>query len=257
MLTLRRSLAAVFGLAGAAGLVACALGVVGCWVLYAELIARTDRVFGRAEGALGGLRDDLGQVRDRLRQTEQDLDAVRRREEELAARPPADRNKRRVLSRTAAEGVAPHLGDARRKLVTTTEVALVADGLLDGLAELPLGERVGVDAGRLRGASDQLSDLIGQADRLAGLLAGSAPGVPPDGAADQSARIAESLGRVVAVVDEGVARADDARERVKAWHARVTRWLTRTASVATLILAWAGAGQLSLLMHACRRSRRR
>jgi hypothetical protein len=242
---------AVYGLAGAAGLVACAFGVVGCWVLYAELIARTDRVFGRAEGALGGLRDDLGQVRDRLRQTEQNLNAVRQREEELAARPPADRDKRRVLSWKAVEGASPHLGDARRKLVMATEVALVADGFLDALAELPLGERIGVDVGRLQAVSDQLSELIGQADKMAMLLAGSAPGVTPDGAADQSARIAESLGRVVAAVDEGVARADDARERVGAWHARVTRWLTRTASVATLILAWAGAGQLSLLAHAC------
>ncbi len=257
MRTLRRTLAAALGLAGAAGLVACALGVVGCWVLYAELTARTDRVFGRAEGALGGLRGYLGQVRDRLRQTEQDLDAVRRREEELADRPPADRDKRRALSRTAAEGVALHLGDTRRKLVTATEVALVADGFLDALAELPLGERVGVDAGRLRGASDQLSDLIGQADKMALLLAGSAPGVTHDGAADQSARIAESLGRVVAAVDEGATRADDARERVEAWHARVTRWLMGTAVAVTGVLAWAGAGQLCLLMHACRGSRRR
>src|SRR5687768_17348903 len=123
MHTLRRSLAAVCGLAGAVGLVACITGIVGCWAMYAELTTRTDRVFGRAGGSLSGLRDDLLQVRDRLRQTEQDLDAVRRREEEFAARPSADRDKHRALSRKAVEGASPHLGDARRKLVTATEAA--------------------------------------------------------------------------------------------------------------------------------------
>jgi hypothetical protein len=137
-------------------------------------------------------------------------------------------------------------------LVKATEVALVADGFLDALAEVPLSERVGVDAGRLRGASDQLLELIGQADRLAALLAGSAPGMAPDGAADQSARITEALRRVAAAVDEGATRANEAQERVGAWHARVSRRLTLAAVVGTLILAWAGVGQLSLLAHACR-----
>ncbi|HVK15318.1 MAG TPA: hypothetical protein VM533_00120 [Fimbriiglobus sp.] len=257
MHTLRRSLAAVFGLAGAAGLVACITGIVGCCTLYTELTTRSDRVFGRAKGALSGLRDDLSQVRDRLLQTEQDLNAVQQREEELVTRPSADRDKRRALSRKAVEGASPQIGDARRKLVTATEAALVANGLLDALAELPLGERVGVDADRLRGASDQLSELIGQADRLAVLLAGSAPGVTPGGAADQSARIAEALGRVVAALDEGATRTDDARERVGVWHAQVTRWLALTAVAVTVVLVWAGVGQLCLLVHACRWGRGR
>jgi hypothetical protein len=113
---------------------------------------------------------------------------------------------------------------------------------------LPLGERVGVDADRLRGASDELSDLIGRADKLAALLAGAAPDA--DGVADQSSRIAESLNRVVAAVDDGADRVTVARERVGAWHDRVTCWLTVSAVLVTLILAWAGAGQFSLLIHA-------
>ncbi|HET6574811.1 MAG TPA: hypothetical protein VFG68_14495 [Fimbriiglobus sp.] len=256
MHTLRRSLAAVCGLAGAVGLVACITGIVGCWTLYTELTTRMDRVFGRAEGPLSGLRDDLVQVRDRLRQTEQDLDAVRRREEQLAARPSADRDKRRPLARKPTEDVPSQLGEARRRLVTATETALVVNGFLDALAELPLGERVGIDADRLRNAADELEELIGRGDKLAALLARSAPDPAPEGAAEQSSRIAESLGRVVAAVDEGSTRADVARERVRVWHARVTGWLRWAAVVVTLILMWAGAGQLSLLAHAGRWCRR-
>jgi hypothetical protein len=209
-------------------------------------------MFCRAEGSLGGARDDLVHVRDRRRQTRQEMDAIRRREDELAAHPPADRGGRRGLSRKAAEDVSPRLGDARRKLVTATEAALVVNGFLDALAELSLGERVGIDVDRLRLAADELSALIGRADRLAAHLAGAPSDPAAGGIADQSSRIAESLDRVITAVDEGAARVTSAQERVEAWHARVTGWLTTTAVVVTLILAWAGTGQLSLLVHARR-----
>jgi hypothetical protein len=253
MRALRRALTAVLGTAGAAGLVLCIAGVVGCWALHAEAVSLADRVCGRAESSLGGVRDDLTAARDQLGRTQQELNAIRQREAEFNAGPPADRGGRRPLARKLTGDVPSQLGEARRRLVTATEAALAVNGFLDALAELTLSERVGVDIDRLRGASDALSELIGRGDKLSSLLAASAP--DPAGAADQSSRIAESLGRVVAAVDEGAARADAARAQVGAWRARVTRGLTWAAALVTLILAWVGVGQLSLLAHACRWSR--
>lgn len=250
MRMLRRLFAATLGLAGALGLVVCVAGVVGCWVLHADLTDRTDRVFGRAEGSLDGVQVELVQVRDRLRQTHQELEAVRKREDELAARPQADRVGKRIESRKLVKVADDQLRDAKRMLTTATEAALVVTGFLDALAGLPLGERVGIEPDQLRGASDELSTLIGRADKLSALLAGAAP---DDGtAAAQSSRIAESLDRVVAAVDEGADRTAGARDQVRTWHDRVIDWLTVVAVVITLILVWIGAGHLSLLLHARR-----
>ena len=248
MRLLRRTMAAALGLAGAVGLALCVAAVVGCWVAYAEAVRRVDRTFDRAAGSLGGVRDDLTQVGDRLRETRGELDAIRRREADLAAQPPEERSHRRLISRKAAEGGPPQLTEARQKLVKATEAALVLEGLLDVLAELPLGERVGVEPGPLRDASDRLGELIGRSEQLAATLAKASPN-PADGAAEESTRLSEGLDRIVAAADAGAGRADGAHDRVRAWHARLVRWLTVTAVAVTLLLTWIGLGQLSLLAH--------
>jgi len=248
MTVLRRLVAAVLGTAGAVGVVLCVAGVVGCWVAYAEAVRRADRTFGRAEGALSELRDGLAQAGDRLRVTQDELDAVRKREADLAAQPPAERTLRRAVSRKAVEGVSPQLADARKKLVAATDGALFLEGLLDALAELPLGHRVGVEPDKLRNASDRLGELVGKSDQLAATLAKASPD-PADGAAEESTRLYDLLDRIVAAADAGADRAGSAHDRVRAWHDRVVRWLTVAAAGVTLALVWVGLGQLSLLVH--------
>lgn len=243
----RRLAAAAALLAGGVGLAACVAGVVGTWRLYFEAKERVDRTFGRAIDSLGTVRTELVEVRDRLRETRREVDDIRKREEDLAARPPAERGGRRGASRKAAEDSSPRLGEARKKLVAATELALVVNGTLDALGELPFsGERVGVDAGRLRDAADGLSDVIGRADNLADLLARSSGG---EGAANTElpTRIVERLDRVNETLDDGAERVAGARGRVEAAHTRVVRWLRITAVAVTLLLVWIGAGQFFLL----------
>src|SRR5256885_9384425 len=117
----RRLTGWAFGATGAAGLVLCVAGLVGCWVAYAEVLRRVDRVFGRADGALADVGDSLGRARDMLRRTQAELDAVQQREADLAAQPPAESSARRAISRKAVEAIGPQGVEARDFLVRATE----------------------------------------------------------------------------------------------------------------------------------------
>jgi hypothetical protein len=255
MRILRRALAAVLGVAGATGLILCTAGVVGRWAVYAEAVRRVDRTFGRAGSSLGDVKEGLTHTRDRLRLTRDELDAIHQREADLAARTPTEGISRRAASRKAAAGAGPQLADARRNLVKATEAALVVNGLLDVLAELPLGERVGVETDSLQDASDRLEDVIGRSQKLAATLAKALPN-PADGASEEALQLCGALDKVVAAADAGADRMGTAQERLQTWHARVTRWLTAIAVAVTILLGWVGLGQHSLMVHGYAGARR-
>ncbi|HYH64528.1 MAG TPA: hypothetical protein VD866_07510 [Urbifossiella sp.] len=245
-----RLVAALLGLLGTTGTILCAAGLVGVWVLHSDLVGRADRVFGRAEDRLATARADLGRVAERLQQARREIEAVEKRDEKLAA--PAVKRHRTVLPPSGAASASNQLGQARQILVTATEVGLVADGVLDVLAELPASERVGIDTARLRDASAQLSDLIRTADRLSAAL--PRPADAPD---DHAAGIADRVGRVAATLDEAAGNVHGVRERVVDWHRRTVRALNIAAVVATALLVWIGLGQACLANQGVRRCFRR
>jgi len=244
------------GTAGAIGLVLCIGGIFGCWWVRSEATRRADRTLGRVEDLLADVRDNLGQAGDRMRQTQHELDSIRERETDMAGRPATERNARRSLSRKAMLAVNPQLGDARGKLAQATEVGLVLRGVLDALAEMPLVERAGVAPERLRESSTQLSELTQKAEKLAGSLAGS-PAEPPDSTvADETSRLVEGVGRLVAALDDEATRAYRAREATADQRTQIGRWITLAAAILTAVLIWIGLGQLSLLAHGWKLARR-
>jgi hypothetical protein len=243
------------GAAGAVGLALCVAGAIGVWVGYAEVVRRVDRVFGGADQALVGIQGNLGEATDRLRRTEAELEAVRRREAELASQPPSERPRRREVSRKAVEGLGPGVAEARATLVKATEAALVANGLLDALAELPVVERVNIDTDRLKEASTQLGELTQRSTRLANLLAPAAPA--GDGEVGvESARAVEAVRRPIALAEAGSERLEGARHKIVAARDRLMWWINAVTTVLAAVLVWIAAGQLCLLIHGWKLVRR-
>lgn len=229
----RRLIAALFGLLGTTGTILCAAGVFGVWVLHADLRARADRAFARVEDRLAPTRAELGRAADKLREVGREVEAVEKREGEPAAK------RKRSLPKATAASASSQLGQVRQALVTATEAGLVADGVLDLLAELPAAERVGIDPAKLRDASGQLSDLIRTADRVAGAL--PRPTDEPD-----DPDIAGGVRRVAASLDEAAGHVGDAHARVTEWHNRTVRALVIGAVALTALLVWVGLGQACL-----------
>lgn len=238
----RRLLAALFGLLGATGTILCAAGVVGVWVLHTDLRGRADRAFGLVEDRLAPTRAELGRAADKLREIGREVEAVEKREEEPGAK------RRRAIPKATAAAASSQLGQVRQGLVTATEVGLVADGVLDLLAELPAAERVGIDTAKLRDASGQLSDLIRTADRVAAALPRTADEPDDPG-------IADGVRRVAATLDEAAAHMGGAHARVVEWHQWTVRALLVVAAGVTALLVWIGLGQACLTTAGFRRAR--
>jgi hypothetical protein len=251
----RRLAGLLCGAAGAIGLVLGVAGLVGVWVGHGEVVRRVDRVFDGADRGLADVQENLRHATDRLRETETELEAVRKRETDLATRPPAERPGRREASRKVVEGLGPGVAEARATLVKATEAALVANGWLDALAELPVVERVNVDTDRLKEASAQLAELTERSTRLAELLARGAP--PGDDQVEgETSRAVEAVRRPIALAQAGADRLEGGRQSLEAGHARVLRWINGLAAALTGVLVWIAAGQLSLLIHGWKLTRR-
>jgi hypothetical protein len=255
MRVVRRLAGLLSGAAGATGFVLAAAGLVGVWVGYVEVVRRVDRVFEGADRALAGVQENLRRATDRLRETEAELEAVRKREADLATRPPVERPGRREASRKVVEGLGPGVAEARAILVNATEAALVANGLLDALAELPAVERVNVDTERLKEASAQLAELTEQSTRLAGLLARSAPAAD-DQVGGETSRAVAAVRRPIALTEAGSDRIENGRQSIAAGHVRVLHWINVVAAVLSVVVVWIAAGQLSLLIHGWKLVRR-
>jgi hypothetical protein len=231
------------------GLVLCLAGIAGCWRLYAEVSQRLDSAIDRAESLLVDVQDSLDQIGGRLRQTQQELDAMRQRQANPATDPPGQRTLRDRLSRKAIASAGPQLGMAREKLVKATEIGLVLNGLLDALAELSLVERAGVATDRLQESSDRLGKLIEQAEKLASRAAGSEADQPDATPTEESSRLARLVGQVIAAMEEGADRVSRVRERIVDRHAHITNLIAISSVAMTIVLIWIALGQFSLLVH--------
>ncbi|HKB03057.1 MAG TPA: hypothetical protein VKD90_12605 [Gemmataceae bacterium] len=244
----RRLSGLLFGTAGAVGLLLSVAALVGCWAVYSEVQRRVDRVFGRVDGTLTEIQGNLKQAADRLRRSQLELEAVQKREAELTSQPPAQRGVRRELSRKAVESLGPQLGETREGVAKAVEIGLVANGLLDALAELPIVERINVDTDQLKEVSAQLAELTERSNKLASLLAPAAP-TSDEQVADESSRAVETLRRTIALADAGADRLEGRRQQVADGHSRAGRCIDGTLVVITIVLLWIAAGQLSLLIH--------
>jgi hypothetical protein len=244
----RRLVGFVSGTAGLIGLLLGVAGLGGVWVGYTEVMRRVTDVFDRADQGLAGAQGNLSQATNRLRRTEADLLAVREREADLAARPPVDRPARREATRKALDTLGPGVAEARSTLVKATEAALVANGLLEALAELPGVERVNVDPDQLKEAAVRLDDLTEKSTRLTDLLARAGPATG-DEVASETSRAVHAVRKPIALAEAGSERLESGRQSIGAAHDRLVAWIKRIAAALAVILLWVTAGQLSLLIH--------
>jgi hypothetical protein len=240
---------ALLGLMGLLGTVLCLIGLIGCWLLYAAAVERTQRAFGQVSNSLLDARGNLSDSRVQLDRTRTELIAFRLRNSTGNDVPPTERTRRRVSLRQSSDETLGKLNDLRRSVLRAAEMALVAKGFCNALSELPLTERVAIDPETLRETGDQLSDAILLAERLSTLLGAAAPGPIEPAVDEQSQRLDGALDRVAVGVDVGVDRLGSAIDQVEDLRSRLIRCFTVTAMVCSALLIWIGAGQLSLMVR--------
>ena len=150
--------------------------------------------------------------------------------------------------------LAPQLQDSGRTLETVADSAVVVSSLLEGFEGMPLGPSAPLDANQLRDAARQVKRLGATADKLLALV-GDATRNHADEADAQTAAMEKGIARALPTIRDMEQQVQSVRDRVVEVRTHFVGWLTTAAVVATVLLTWAGIGQLSLVFHGLELSR--
>src|SRR5439155_5676468 len=161
------------------GMILCAAGIVGIWIVRPPLRERLTRVFDRVDGLLDTARRDLVVVQVAVNRSRQELAAFRQAPREGAA---ASKRQglRKNLSRTVARELAPRSGDLRATLGRVAEASVALNGLLAGADKLPFAAPAGLDAESMGDVHETLTQVTKRAQELSSLFPEDGTGSPDE-----------------------------------------------------------------------------
>jgi hypothetical protein len=234
-------------LLGGLGLVLCVVGLIKCWAVRDSLSHTSARACERAGQVLDLAANSLGPIRAGLEKAREDIDALHDSASAPAPREPEkQRSRQAVLSKLAGQ-LTPRLRDAEQALAVVSETGVVLDALLEQLEEVPLARVARLDPDEVRDTSERIRNLSASARRLSRILEKT----PAEGESEEvtgyTSRMKEALAQATRRIGNLVERVEMVRDRVTELPPELHDWLTRLAILATVLLVWAGIGQIGLL----------
>jgi hypothetical protein len=213
---------------------------VGVWAVKGPVTDFTTRKFDKAEAALDKADRGLALVKSSLANADERLAEVRRQQQAA----PRDNVARRLMAQMVQRAIAPQLGEAQAASTAIAEALVVAQSLLEDVAELPT-EKTGLDAERLTRLQGQLSQATPAVWELNRLLGDTEQDVD-----EQCSRIQLLLrsGQELAAGYES--RLAEVRQQTERVRARTLAWMTPGAAIISVACFWIALSQLSVLSHA-------
>src|SRR5262249_30789061 len=247
MRVVKRILAGLTLLLGAAMLLLSLAGGAGVWVVKGPVTERAARVFGRVEAALDVADQGLGHAQTSLGTAAERLDGVREEQREVVRAPSKSAALKRKLARTVQRTVAPQVGDAHQKLHTVAEAAVVVNSVLEDLGNFPLLSASGLDTSQLTEINGRLAEVGPAAWELSRLF--GEPGADAD-AADQLSRVDQLLKTMRRLIVGYQSPVPPSRHRAGAMRSKVFRGVPPAAALVSFVCLWVALSQISLLSHA-------
>jgi hypothetical protein len=245
----RRVVGAIVLVLSSLGVVCCATGAVGVWVVRPELSGRAETLDARVAVALERASTANEGLLRALKKARAD---VRRVSKESAGLVPGPKNRRvaGLLRKQVERRVGPHIDDLGGRLAKSSAAAVAVASLLQSFQEQPLGDTGRIDPDKLARAADQTSQLSGSLRKLQAVLG---KGDQEAGGREVAAAAAE-MGRVLekcqATLEDWQADLDAARQRQDHLRAHLPGWLWLGAVAVTVLCTWVGVSQVSLAAHA-------
>jgi hypothetical protein len=246
----RHALGAVVLALASLGVIGCATGAVGVWVVRPELSRRAETLDARVAAALERASAANEGVRHALKKARADVRRVSTGSAGLGPEPRKNRRVAGLLRKQIQRKVGPNIDDLGGRLARSSAAAVVAASLLHGLQELPLGAAGPLDPNKLGQAADQASQLSTALRKLQAVI----------GEGDQEAtahEVAAAAAQMDRVLQKCQARSEDwqsdldaARDRQARLRERLPGWLLLGAVVVTVLCVWVGVSQVSLAAHA-------
>src|SRR5262245_32773339 len=247
MNVVKRILAGLTLLLGAAMLLLGLAGGVGVWVVKGPVTERAARVFERVEAALDVADQSLEHAQTSLGTAAERLDGVREEQRQVARAPSKTAALKRTMARTVQRRVAPEVGDAHQKLHAVAEAAVVVNSVLEDLGNFPLLSTSGLDTSQLTEINAGLAGVAPAAWELSRLF--GEPGADA-AAADELSRVDRLLKRARRLIAEYQSQVTQTRGRVEALKSKVFRWVTPAAALVSFVCFWVALSQISLLSRA-------
>ena len=246
MKTWRRILAVIALILSTVGLLLSLLAGAGVWIVERPARVKAANVFGRIETALDVGDQNLTQLKASLARATERLEQVGQEQRKLAQAPRRADPTRRFLARTVQQRIAPEFTDAREKLHTVAEAAIVVNSMLDDVGNFPLLSVAGLEMDGLAAMNSRLGEVGPAAWELSRLLG------EPDaaGEAEELSRIERTLNAVRELIAEFVARLAEVRQRTLALKSKTMPWITPAAVVISVACFWVSLSQISVLCRA-------
>jgi hypothetical protein len=251
-MTFRRRvfLLVVLGL-GIVGILACAVAIIGTWVVGARLHRTTETAFAKIDDSLVAIQDRTEQTRDRLKEPALSAESISSSVKEWAARSAGERLalKLDVAEKSDRLLAVMHRSDNLLELSSSSaesvqQMLLMAsaigteidgdsvDGVIEAIASLrkQLGEAIGF----VQGLHDHTTGIdVASGDHFQQVV-------------QLALRAVGTLGSIDARIGEFQARLGETQEKSQALLVRSLRWVTASTIATIALLVWMAAGQIAL-----------
>jgi hypothetical protein len=252
MRLLRRVVGVVVLLLSTVGIICCVAGIIGTWLTYHVLVESTQRIAERLDAGLERVSVANQNVREALTRAREDVANVNKESADLAAGGEKSRRASRAVRGLIQQKAGPDLDEFGGRLATLSEAAVAVSSLLQSVQEMPIGESIHVDPELLRLRAAEAYQLSATLRRLEPASGEGIGEIRSEDATDATRRVDLALSHCEEALNRWQSDLADARASVARVKERVLGWLQWTAIGLTVLLVWAGMGQLSLFGRAIR-----
>jgi hypothetical protein len=256
MIWLRRLLGLIVLLVALVVLAGCVAGGVGIWPARQRAAEKVEDISQRLDRGLKRVESVNQRIKDALQRARADLAQVNKRSAELDGSTAKKRMTTVMLRQMLEQKIGPNVNQVSGRLNTLTDAAVVLASLLQSLEELPAGHKSVLSPDKLSRLAEVAAQLPGPLQKLQALL-GDPDAAPEQGDVSAAANEVDLvLQRCQAIMDDWESNLQTATVEFHRIRDDIPTWLTRIAIAVTVVCAWVGLSQISLMAHAwkwCRR----
>jgi hypothetical protein len=250
MRLLRRFGGVMVLLLSAVGILACASGIIGVWMLYQSVSDKVQTIVARLDVGLQRVSTANQNVRRAIEKARADVAVVSKESPDLAGGGDKGRRASRALRAVIQQQAAPNIDDLGGRLATLSDAAAAVSSLLESIQEVPTGPRVRAEPDVLKRRADEAQQLSASLRRLEAALDDGEKGTSSREVAATTGEVDQVLEKCQVAVDSWQSDLDGAREDLARVKAQMVSWLTYVAIALTVLFVWVAAGQICLFGRA-------
>jgi hypothetical protein len=234
----------------AVGIIGCASGLIGVWMLYQRVADKVQTISARLDVGLERVSAANQNVRRAIERARADVATVSKESADLGGGGEKHRRASRALRAAIQQQAAPNIDDLGGRLATLSDASVAVSSLLESFQEVPTGPNLRVEPDVFKRRADEAQQLSATLRRLDAALGEGETGTSSREVAATTNEVDHVLEKCQVAVDSWQSDLDAAREDLERVKARIVSWLMYVAIAMTVLVVWVAVGQISLFGRA-------